>query len=465
MSSKSSQRQPLTNAKTFDPATLITQVKKPNTLNASVRSLLGLDGCWKSVMKCLRKPKKVKRLSLVPEVTLPYLLPPQPSHLKGRKTLVLDLDETLVHSTFQLNDDADLDIPVDIQQTTYNIRVFKRTGLKEFLEKVSEIYEVILWTASLPEYAQTLVDKIDPDNCISASLYRESCTIYNRKYVKDLSRLGRKMKDVILIDNSDTCFMFQPENAFHIENFFDDRNDLELYKLIPFLEHLAKLDDVRNIPLHWKNFDKSYFKEIQATKTPQKITPNSSPTKASLLRKAYFHQRSHSHVLPGRKMRVGEAEALKVLAKLTKKRKDMEFQRQKLEKESLANIDDKSMSESTNDRDSRSVKSAILLDYDYMASLHKDLDLEHEEETMQNRGFLPGKITVDSKVTQAIAADSQNAMLNQETESSEDGDGEQIISQDDSKALQEIRLLEGKLNVNSPVSQDAFKRFFVRESV
>jgi len=464
MSSKSSQRQSLTNAKSFDPATLITQVQKPNSLNASVRSLLGLDGCWKSVMKCIRKPKKIKRVSLVPEVTLPALLPPQPSHLKGRKTLVLDLDETLVHSTFQLTDDADLDIPVDIQQTTYNIRVFKRTGLKEFLQKVSEIYEVVLWTASLPEYAQTLVDKIDPDNCISASLYRESCTIYNRKYVKDLARLGRQMKDVILIDNSDTCFMFQPENAFHIENFFDNRNDLELYKLIPFLEHLAQLDDVRNIPLHWKNFDKSYFKEIQATKTPQKVTPNTSPTKTSLLRKAYFHQRSHSHILPGKKMRVGEAEALKVLANLTKRRKDMELERQKLEKGSFANIDDKSMSESTNDRDSRSVKSAILLDYDY---LHKDSDLENDEKSMYNRGFLPGKIEVNSKVTQAFAADSRNAMLNQETESSEDGDvdGEQIISQDDSKALQEIRLLEGKLNVNSPVSQDAFKKFFVRESV
>jgi len=71
--------------------------------------------------------------------------------LKGRKTLVLDLDETLVHSTFQLVGDADLNIPVNIQEATYNIRVFLRPGLKEFLEKVSAIYEVILFTASLPE--------------------------------------------------------------------------------------------------------------------------------------------------------------------------------------------------------------------------------------------------------------------------------------------------------------------------
>jgi len=251
--------------------------------------------------------------------------------------------------------------------------------------------------------------------------------------------------------------MFQPENAFHIENFFDNRDDIELYKLGPFLEYLAKLDDVRNIPLHWKNFDKGYFKGIKS-----QITPNTSPTKKALLRKNH-HQRSFSYVIPGKKMRVGEAEALKVLANLTKKRKAMEFERQKLEKDSLANIDEKSMSDSTNDRDEKSVKSAILLDYDYMANLNRDSDLDigSEEESMNNRGLIvPSRISINSKVSQVIAADNEN----RETESSEE-EGEQVISHDDSKALQEIRLIEGSLNVNSPVSRESFKRYFVKENV
>ncbi len=215
---------------------------------------------------------------------------------------------------------------------------------------------------------------------------------------------------------------------------------------------------MRNIPLHWKNFDKGYFKDIK-----KQTTPNTSPTKKALLRKNY-HQRSFSYVVPGKKMRVGEAEALKVLANLTKKRKAAEFERQKLEKDSLANIDEKSMSDSTNDRDEKSVKSAILLDYDYMAHLHKDYDLDigSNEESMHKRGLIvPSRISIDSKVSQVIALDNEN----KETEESSEEEGEQVISHDDSKALQEIRLIEGSLNVNSPVSRESFKRYFVKESV
>lgn len=51
--------------------------------------------------------------------------------------------------------------------------------------------------------------------------------------MKDLSNLNRDLKDIIIIDNSEISFFFQPENAVHILNFFDDNSDRELYKLIP----------------------------------------------------------------------------------------------------------------------------------------------------------------------------------------------------------------------------------------
>ena len=71
-----------------------------------------------------------------------------PQH-KGKKTLVLDLDETLVHSTFQETPDADYIIPVTIEGSVYNVYVYVRPGAHEFIQHMSELYEVIIYTASL----------------------------------------------------------------------------------------------------------------------------------------------------------------------------------------------------------------------------------------------------------------------------------------------------------------------------
>lgn len=68
---------------------------------------------------------------------------------RGKKTLVLDLDETLVHSTFQCVDDCQYVIPVEIEGNVYNVYVYLRPGALEFISRMSEIYEVVVYTASL----------------------------------------------------------------------------------------------------------------------------------------------------------------------------------------------------------------------------------------------------------------------------------------------------------------------------
>eukprot|EP01126_Amoeba_proteus_P013992 TRINITY_DN1603_c0_g1_i2.p1 TRINITY_DN1603_c0_g1~~TRINITY_DN1603_c0_g1_i2.p1 ORF type:complete len:174 (+),score=23.26 TRINITY_DN1603_c0_g1_i2:166-687(+) len=91
--------------------------------------------------------------------TAPYrddhLLPPlsttgRHSHPKhGKKCLVLDLDETLVHSSFKPVERYDFIIPVEIEGTVYQVYVAKRPGVDEFLKKVAEMFEVVIFTASL----------------------------------------------------------------------------------------------------------------------------------------------------------------------------------------------------------------------------------------------------------------------------------------------------------------------------
>lgn len=62
--------------------------------------------------------------------------------------------------------------------------------------------------------------------------------------MKDLKRLGRPMKDIIIIDNSPASYAFQPENAVPIDTWFDDPNDLQLIELLGLLNELAKCDNV-----------------------------------------------------------------------------------------------------------------------------------------------------------------------------------------------------------------------------
>ena len=69
-------------------------------------------------------------------------------------------------------------------------------------------YEIIVYTASLSKYADPLVNHLDKENVCACKLFREHCTYYNNSFVKDLTRLGRPMKDVIIVDNSPIAFMF-----------------------------------------------------------------------------------------------------------------------------------------------------------------------------------------------------------------------------------------------------------------
>jgi RNA polymerase II subunit A small phosphatase-like protein len=96
-----------------------------------------------------------------------------------------------------------------------------------------------MFTASLSKYAEPLYNKLDTKRVSSTLLYREHCTFYNGLFVKDMSKLGRNLADVIIIDNSPTSFMFQPENALPSISWYEDKNCRELYEFMSILEKLS----------------------------------------------------------------------------------------------------------------------------------------------------------------------------------------------------------------------------------
>ena len=80
----------------------------------------------------------------------------------GRVCCVIDLDETLVHSSFRPIANADFQVPVEIDGNIHQVYVLVRPFLAEFLTKMGELFECILFTASLAKYADEVADKIDP---------------------------------------------------------------------------------------------------------------------------------------------------------------------------------------------------------------------------------------------------------------------------------------------------------------
>ena len=173
-----------------------------------------------------------------------YLLPKQSSN---KKTLVLDLDETLVHSQFQPFDaPSDIILKIELENELHDIHVMVRPGVSEFLKNMGKIYEIVIFTASVSKYADPLLDIIDKEKNCKFRLFREHCTPINTCYVKEIKKLGRELKNVIIVDNSPMSYALNPENGIPINTWFDDKTDRELYNISSILEFLSFVPDVRN---------------------------------------------------------------------------------------------------------------------------------------------------------------------------------------------------------------------------
>lgn len=167
-----------------------------------------------------------------------------------KKTLIFDLDETLIHCI----DDLESEVPDtvlnikfpngEIVQAGVNVRPYAFECLREANKK----YQVVVFTASHKFYADVVLDYLDPTHeLIHYRLYRDSCfQTEDGVYIKDLRIIkNRSLKDIVIVDNAVYSFGFQLDNGIPIIPFYNNRDDEELLHLINYINTLAFFNDLR----------------------------------------------------------------------------------------------------------------------------------------------------------------------------------------------------------------------------
>jgi CTD nuclear envelope phosphatase 1 len=112
--------------------------------------------------------------------------------------------------------------------------------------QVSKWYNLIIFTASVQEYADPVIDILEQERkYFSGRYYRQHCTWRAGAYVKDLSQIEPDLSRVIILDNSPVSYIFHEDNAIPIEGWINDPEDNCLLHLIPLFEGLQHTTDVR----------------------------------------------------------------------------------------------------------------------------------------------------------------------------------------------------------------------------
>ena len=165
------------------------------------------------------------------KVKPPFL--PKLDDKKYKYTLVLDLDETLVHY-------------VEEENSAY---VQVRPHADDFLKELSKHFEIVLFTAAEEDYTGIVLNELNRNNYITHILCRKYTEFRNGCYVKDLSKLGRDLKKVCIVDNNKDNFSLQPENGLFISSYYGEQNDNELSYLCNDLMKIIEIqpDDIRTV--------------------------------------------------------------------------------------------------------------------------------------------------------------------------------------------------------------------------
>ncbi|KAI9834141.1 MAG: mitochondrial inner membrane protein required for protein import [Phylliscum demangeonii] len=184
------------------------------------------------------------------EPTFPKLLPDVDPAFERPLTLVLSLDDLLVHSEWTRE---------------HGWRMAKRPGVDYFLRYIQQYYELVIFTTMPVVTGEQVIRKLDPYRIVMWPLFREATKYVDGTHVKDLSFLNRDLSKVILMDTDPSHAMLQPENAIILPKWKGDPQDSELVAYIPFLEYVATMG-IADARMAIKSFDGKHIPTEYATR-------------------------------------------------------------------------------------------------------------------------------------------------------------------------------------------------------
>ena len=168
------------------------------------------------------------------KISPPFL--PLPCNNKNY-TLVLDITNTLINIKYA-DPQGQILIP--------NLR----PGIFSFLNAVKPLYELVAFSSETKEFSDVILNEIEKNKkFFDFKLYKDHCTLYKNRFVKDITKLGRDIRKIIVVDDDENNFVLNKENGIKIKSFLGEENNtdtalFELKKILILFERM-KLDDVR----------------------------------------------------------------------------------------------------------------------------------------------------------------------------------------------------------------------------
>ena len=231
---------------------------------AKVSEFLGFRKFWDEyIAESFNKPVREK---LLPDWPMPHV----PQDIPCPFTLVLDLEETLIHSTWDKK---------------YGWRHAKRPGVDKFLSELSQYYEIVLFSPGSMGMTDEIVTNLDKNGAIMHRLYREATRYVDGVYIKDLDMLNRDTNKIVVIDDEEESCQLHPDNLIRVKPFVDptDKNDDTLLKLVPILIEIAKQGySVPKILSQFRGMDADEIVEEQRKRIDNLRTHNIQSTSRGL---------------------------------------------------------------------------------------------------------------------------------------------------------------------------------------
>ena len=159
------------------------------------------------------------------KINSPYITKPN----KKNYSLIISLDDTLVHfKTGSIKNNKGI--------------IQLRPGLSEFFDSIKPYYEIIIFNCGNKKYGDLIINSIDNKNSyIDYRLNRDHCIIFNNDYVKDISKIGRPINKIVIVDNIPQNYRLHKENGIYIKSFYGDNpNDKILFYLSKILIDIAR---------------------------------------------------------------------------------------------------------------------------------------------------------------------------------------------------------------------------------